>query len=128
MTRAHLTIVFLALLAACGTDHPFERGEVVSGPVAPEPLPSVSFQESVVPALQGCASCHAGGAGGWTYDGGPQAYEQAVSRIDLDAPAQSSLLGKATNEFAHGGGPQFTVESEEYEVVLAWIEAGGPDN
>ena len=40
---------------------------------------------------------------------------------------QSLLLGKATNEAAHGGGPQFTVDSAEYEIVLTWIEAGAPD-
>lgn len=149
MVRAFLTVAFVAL-GGCAADNLLERGQSVTGPAAdpcteaataqaavqddcpdadPEPpAATVSFAEAVQPILQRCVGCHAGGAGGWTYDGGPQAYAQTVARIDPDDAAGSSLLRKGSNQSSHGGGALFTEDSEEYAAVLAWIASGAPDN
>lgn len=47
-------------------------------------------------------------------------------RIDLQDPAQSLLLRKATNTVAHGGGKRFAVDSPEYRGITDWIRQGAP--
>lgn len=42
------------------------------------------------------------------------------------APQQSLLLLKATGTVAHGGGKRLEVGSEDYQVLLRWIENGSP--
>ena len=50
----------------------------------------------------------------------------ATPRIDLESPASSLLLRKATMEIPHGGGPRFEKGSDDYAAILAWIEKGAP--
>ena len=49
-------------------------------------------------------------------------------QVDLKDPKQSALLRKGTNAKAHGGGKQFSEEDAAYRAILAWIEAGAPEN
>ena len=125
----YCTILTLALVG-CGTENPFDRGEdfddgTVEAPGAAE---SVSFATDVKPALSKCSSCHAGGTGGWTYDGGANAFGQVLSVVDLDDPENSTLLVKGSGGNGHGGGKVFSVSSEDYKALLAWIEDGGLDS
>ena len=50
----------------------------------------------------------------------------STPRIDLESPASSLLLRKATMEMSHGGGPRFEKGSDDYRTILAWIEEGAP--
>lgn len=47
-------------------------------------------------------------------------------RIDHNEPAQSLILGKATELVDHEGGQRFAADSWEYEVLKRWIAAGAP--
>lgn len=114
--------------AGCGTEHPFDRGAPFGDPAGPAPGEAVSFQAHVKPALQACTSCHAAGAGGWTYDGGANAYNQVISQIDTQSPGDSPLLINATGGSGHGGGTIFSASSADYQALLAWIEEGAMDN
>ena len=127
-----IAIGSLAALSACGTEHAFERGKagaagnLPSSPVSPGA--GLNFSDVVKPELQRCVSCHAGGAGNWTYDGGDMAYAQVVGQVNLDAPSSSPLLLKGTNRSSHGGGAQFSEASDAYLAILTWIEEGAAEN
>ena len=145
------------LLVGCGTAQPLTRGEptptatpVVVTPVptpdpnaptpdpddptpGPEPTPvptpvPPSFSTEVKPLLESCKSCHADGAGGWTYDGGSGAYEAVLLEINLADPAASPLLIKSSGGDNHNGGTFYTPSSTEYQLILGWITAGAPNN
>ncbi len=47
-------------------------------------------------------------------------------RLNLNDPARSLLLLKATGEAAHVGGKRTDVGSPEYEILRKWIAAGAP--
>lgn len=47
-------------------------------------------------------------------------------RINLENPAASLLLQKATMEIAHGGGPRFEKGSDDYNTILEWVQNGAP--
>jgi hypothetical protein len=47
-------------------------------------------------------------------------------RVNLDEPAQSLLLTKATAAVPHGGGARFKSDSLEYRVIVDWIASGAP--
>ncbi len=49
-------------------------------------------------------------------------------RVDLAVPAQSLLLEKAIGEVNHTGGQLFTDDSDDYQALLRWVEAGAPDD
>jgi len=49
-------------------------------------------------------------------------------RIDLAVPRESLLLLKATGMVPHTGGRRFKPDSEYYNTLLRWIEAGAPDD
>ena len=49
-------------------------------------------------------------------------------RIDLAVPEQSLLLLKATGTVPHTGGRRFKPDSEYYNTLLRWIQAGAPDD
>lgn len=121
------TIVTIFALSACGTENPFDRGpreadfEDSFGPVTGD----ISFAQHVVPALNTCRSCHAGGAGGWTYTGG---HDQVVSVVNTGNPADSELLIKGTGGDGHGGGSVFSASSNQYQAILAWIQQGALNN
>lgn len=123
---ATLAAVLLLVSPGCGTDHAFDRG--IRNPAAPGLPAGVSFSANVKPALTVCVSCHGGGAGGWTYDGGGNAYQQVTEVIDIDNPASSLLLTKPSGAVSHGGGTHYPVGSETYNNILTWIEEGALDN
>jgi hypothetical protein len=68
----------------------------------------------------------------WTVEGGvfqvlsDESGGPREPRVSLRIPAASLLLQKATMEIAHGGGPRFEKGSDDYNVILSWIEAGAP--
>ena len=49
-------------------------------------------------------------------------------RVNTAVPAESLLLLKATAAVSHSGGKLFEKNSELYNTLLAWIEAGAPDD
>ena len=146
-----LLLSLLAVLGGCGAENPLQRGETTAKTPADSPPTTVCTQTSLLsgpnqlasivqqtdcptfsadvrPALQRCTGCHAGGAGGWTYDGGPQAYAQVIAVVDAADAAGTSLLLKGTNQSSHGGGAQFSADSAEYDAILAWIASGAPND
>jgi hypothetical protein len=47
-------------------------------------------------------------------------------RLDLDAPHESLFLRKPTRQIEHDGGRKIRRDSQEYQTLLRWIEAGAP--
>lgn len=47
-------------------------------------------------------------------------------RVDLNDPAESLILRKATGTIPHGGGQRFAPGSLEYRIVSEWIAEGAP--
>lgn len=105
--------------------------------------PSVSFGRDVMPVFfrAGCNSgtCHGSARGKdgfmlslFGYDAKGD-YERIVNelvgrRVNSSVPEQSLLLLKATGSVAHTGGKLFSKESEYYQTLYRWIEAGSPDD
>jgi hypothetical protein len=123
-------IVSLSLVG-CGSENPFDRGPDFDdgteiGP--PGGGDEISFSVQVMPEIDICSSCHASGTGGWTYDGGADAFAQAIEIVDTDDPENSLMLIKGSGGDSHGGGTLFAVSSDEYDLILSWIEDGAPDN
>ena len=102
---------------------------------------SFDFENDITPSLTrfGCnmAACHAKAEGQnglkfsvFGYD--PRAdFEGLVCgsrgrRVSLAAPARSLFLLKATQTIAHTGGQRITPESDAYQNLLKWVEAGAP--
>jgi hypothetical protein len=98
-----------------------------------------SFRHHVqsVMAKQGCNSgaCHGAAAGKRGFKLSLRGYDapgdydvllrQAQGRrVNLDEPAQSLLLTKATGAVPHGGGERFKTDSLEYRVLSDWIARG----
>ena len=122
-------ILVLVLFAACGTDHPFDRGDdLPPGNEFIIPSAPPSFASDVMPALQACASCHSGGAGGWVYAGGVESYDAVFDKVDLITPEDSELLIKATGGDGHGGGALFAANSSSHEAIVIWIGQGAKYN
>jgi len=53
-------------------------------------------------------------------------YDRLLDRIDLDNPAESYLLQKATKVEPHEGGARFKTDSPHYRLVQRWIAQGAP--
>ena len=68
----------------------------------------------------------------WIVKGGeyqvlsPESKSARTPRINLQKPAESLLLRKATGATPHGGGKRFAVDSPEYRAITAWIQQGAP--
>ena len=45
-------------------------------------------------------------------------------RVNLDAPDESLLLRKPSFQLAHGGGHLISPESDDYRMILRWLEQG----
>src|SRR5262245_58715737 len=106
--------------------------------VAAEPS---SFRTDILPRLTkaGCnaGACHgaATGQGGFKlsllgYDP-EEDYERITRerggrRIDRTAPPESLLLRKSSGQLEHEGGRRLPRQSEAFEKVQRWIEAGAP--
>jgi hypothetical protein len=99
----------------------------------------VDFERHVAPLLTrlGCnaAACHGSsrGKGGLKlslFGASPEQDHLAFTRggrgrrIDLDEPAESLLLRKASGQIRHGGGRRFAPDSWEFEVFRRWIAGG----
>jgi len=110
--------------------------------IAPAPRP-ITFRLDVEPVFfrAGCNSggCHGAAAGKdgfhlslFGYDPAGDYYrltQQLVGRrLDLAVPEQSLLLLKATGSVPHTGGRRFKPDSEYYQTLLRWIQAGAPDD
>ncbi|HEX4611436.1 MAG TPA: DUF1549 domain-containing protein, partial [Urbifossiella sp.] len=100
-----------------------------------------SFLNEVVPVLtrSGCnqGACHGKGNGqngfrlslrGYAPDQDHRYLTREFDgrRIDPAKPEDSLLLQKATGQVPHEGGRLFGVGSPEYNLLLAWVEAGAP--
>lgn len=150
-------LIGMMLAAGCGSTHPFGRGpsdtgdddvtsggeqtpsatetpssgddDVTTGGGSPTPTePPISFTNEVKPLLVRCTVCHSSGTGGFTYDGGSNAYNQAMTQVNVNDPPNSLMLIKMSGGQGHGGGTIYPTSSEEYQTVLGWIEDGAPDN
>ncbi len=97
------------------------------------PQEDVSFETDVTAILtEKCATsgCHAGGtpAGALNLNiddsDATTLYTNISAQIDVDTPEESALLTKASNTVTHAGGEVITVDSDEYQAILAWISEG----
>ncbi len=108
-----------------------------------EKVRDVSFRLDVQPIFMkhGCnnGSCHGAARGKdgfmlslFGYDPAGDYYRltrQLVGRrIDLAVPEKSLMLEKSTGDVDHTGGQLFTDESEDYQTILRWLQAGAPDD
>ncbi len=118
------------------------QGQTVEVPVKVEAVkedPAVSFRNEVMPVFMrnGCNSggCHGASRGkdgfrlslfGYNPEGDyfNLTREQIGRRINLALPEASMLLTKCDGEAPHTGGKLFAKESESYQNVLRWLEAG----
>ncbi len=100
-----------------------------------------SFRNHVIPVLtkMGCnqGACHGALAGKNGFKLTLRGYDPEVDhatltrvstgrRVNLDDPAASLILRKATMGIPHGGGRRFAPDSLEYRVIGEWIAAGAP--
>ncbi len=103
----------------------------------------ISFKLDVMPVFtkSGCnmGSCHGAARGkdgfmlslfGYDPDGDHFRItrEQPTRRLNLGVPRDSLILTKATGESLHTAGQLFEEDSELYETLLRWIEAGVPQD
>lgn len=134
MTHRPLPLMISALLAS-----------VLSLIVSPVPLlaDEPSFRRDVMPVFfrAGCNSgtCHGSARGKdgfmlslFGYDAKGD-YERVVNemvgrRVNIAVPEQSLLLLKSIGAVPHTGGKLLTRDSEHYQTLLSWIEAGAPDD
>ncbi len=98
-----------------------------------------SFRNQVQPILykMGCntGACHGAAAGKNGFKLSLRGYDNewdhnmltrqaAGRRVNLADPAGSLMLLKPTMQIPHEGGERFTVDSEPYKILKAWIDAG----
>ncbi|MCH7813041.1 MAG: DUF1549 domain-containing protein [Planctomycetes bacterium] len=103
----------------------------------------VSFRRDVIPALTkaGCnsGSCHGSARGrdgfhlslfGYDPDGDHRALTRELPgrRVNPAWPQESLLLQKATGTVPHTGGPRLAVDGLDYSSIVAWLEAGAPND
>jgi Protein of unknown function (DUF1553)/Protein of unknown function (DUF1549) len=111
---------------------------IVSRASAIEPL---RFRDDVVPVFTkaGCntGKCHGSASGkdgcrlslfGYDPDGDHARLTREVvgRRINLASPDDCLLMNKATGSVSHTGGKRIEPGSENYQIVLRWLEAGAP--
>jgi hypothetical protein len=118
------------------------EGRILSVPVNVESARTeqpVSFVKDVMPVLTkaGCntGGCHGSSRGkdgfrlslfGYDPDGDHfrLTREAIARRINLALPEESLVLEKATGKVPHTGGERFKPESDFYQTILAWLQAG----
>jgi Protein of unknown function (DUF1549)/Protein of unknown function (DUF1553) len=103
----------------------------------------ISFKLDVMPVFMksGCnqGSCHGAARGkdgfrlslfGFDPDGDHYRLTREINgrRVNLALPRESLLMEKATGHVPHTGGTRFTEESELYQTLLRWLEAGAPQD
>jgi hypothetical protein len=52
--------------------------------------------------------------------------EMGGRRVNLDTPADCLLVNKATGAVPHTGGKRIEPDSEGHQLLVRWLEAGGP--
>ena len=102
-----------------------------------------SFRRDVMPVLfrAGCNSgtCHGSARGKdgfmlslFGYDAKGDYFrltqEMIGRRVNVAAPSESLFLKKATGKVPHTGGKRFDENSQYYQTLLKWVEAGAPDD
>lgn len=100
-----------------------------------------SFRNQVQPILAryGCSAgaCHGAAAGqggfklslrGYDDEGDYLTITKSAQgrRVNLDDPARSLILLKATKTIPHKGGERFKMGSPEYQILADWIASGAP--
>jgi len=121
-------------------------GRSVSVPVAVSNVKMerpVSFKLDVIPTFSkaGCnsGSCHGSARGkdgfrlslfGFDPDGDYHRLtrENIGRRVNLALPEESLILDKGLGIVQHTGGERFKPGSELYKTILAWLEAGAPND
>jgi hypothetical protein len=103
----------------------------------------ISFKLDVMPVFMkaGCnaGSCHGAARGkdgfrlslfGFDADGDHYRLTREINgrRINLALPAESLLLEKAVGRVPHTGGTRFPENSELYQTILRWLDAGAPQD
>ncbi len=101
----------------------------------------ISFKLDVMPVFMrtGCntGSCHGAARGkdgfmlslfGYDPDGDHfrLTHEIGFRRVNLAAPRESLVLEKCDGSVPHTGGKRFAQDSEQYNAILRWLEAGVP--
>ncbi|SFJ61381.1 DUF1549 and DUF1553 domain-containing protein [Planctomicrobium piriforme] len=128
---ATLALLFIAQLAVAADVIPPASQRFANAATAESP----DFQKHLVPLLGkvGCngRACHGSfqGQGGFRlslfgYDFDMD-HKNLLERVDLDAPADSYALHKATLVEQHKGGKILEPGSWEYNIFLKWIAGGG---
>jgi hypothetical protein len=135
--RKRVTASVFGLVCLAGA---FVFGNAIEAAAADE-VPS--FRQDVMPVFfrAGCnaGACHGSSRGKdgfmlslFGYDPKGDYFritqEMVGRRVNTASPADSLLLLKATGMVPHTGGKRFAVDSEYYRTLLAWIEAGAPDD
>jgi hypothetical protein len=103
----------------------------------------ISFKLDVMPVFMkaGCnqGSCHGAARGkdgfrlslfGYDADGDHfrLTHEISARRLNLAIPQESLILEKATGKVPHTGGTRFKEDSELYQTLIRWLEAGAPQD
>ena len=103
----------------------------------------ISFKLDVMPVFMkaGCnqGSCHGAARGkdgfrlslfGYDADGDHYRLTHEINgrRINLAVPEESLILEKATGKVPHTGGTRFKDDSELYQTLRRWLEAGTPQD
>ncbi len=106
-------------------------------------IPPLSFRLDVMPVFMraGCntGSCHGAARGkdgfrislfGFDPDGDHHRLtrEMVGRRINLAVPSDSTMLEKTIGAVQHTGGKRFESNSELYQTLHGWIEAGAPND
>ncbi len=132
-------LIFLLTAVAAASDAPSTPAVTPAAPAEP----AVSFRRDVMPVFfrAGCnvGGCHGSARGkdgfrlslfGFDPAGDYFRLTQQIvgRRVDLAVPEQSLVLMKATGKVPHTGGELFKKDSEYYNAILKWIEAGAPDD
>ena len=106
-------------------------------------VPEVSFQNDVMPVFSktGCnaGSCHgaARGKDGFNlslYGFDPKGDHHRLTRemmgrrVNLAVPENCLLTNKATGSVAHSGGSLMSRDSEHYQTIIRWLDAGATED
>jgi hypothetical protein len=103
----------------------------------------ISFKLDVMPVFMkaGCnqGSCHGAARGkdgfrlslfGYDADGDHYRLTHEINgrRVNLALPPESLMLQKPTGQVPHTGGTRFKEDSELYQTIVRWLEAGAPQD
>lgn len=133
----------LALILVCAVVLAFAVGRSrANAPVILKAIrldEEISFKNDVMPTLTkaGCntGGCHGAARGqdgfhlslfGYDPDGDYDRItrEMGARRVNLAVPEESLLLQKAIGAVPHTGGKRFDKNSDSYQAILKWIDAG----